>query len=121
MWASGIVKGQISANAATGLGHGLVGVEIDLLVFDRPPEPLDEDIVRQTPLPSIEMAISAFFSTAVKSIEVNCDPWSLLKISGLPSRASASSTASMQKAASIVTDSRHDRTFRLNQSTRAQR
>src|SRR5690606_26983220 len=45
MWASGVVKGQISTNAPTGLGHSLVGVEVDLLVFDRTPEPLDEDIV----------------------------------------------------------------------------
>ena len=45
MWASAIVKGQISANADTGLGHGFVGVEIHLLVFDRPPKALDEDIV----------------------------------------------------------------------------
>ena len=43
MWASAIVKCQISADA--GVGHGLIGVEIDLLVFDRPPEPFDEDIV----------------------------------------------------------------------------
>lgn len=45
MWASAILEGQISADASSGLGHCLVGVEIDLLVFDRPPEPLDEDIV----------------------------------------------------------------------------
>ena len=29
MWASSIVKGQIAADADTGLGHGLVGVEVD--------------------------------------------------------------------------------------------
>ena len=45
MWASGVVKGQISANADAGLGHSLVGVELDFLVFDRTPEPLNEDIV----------------------------------------------------------------------------
>lgn len=45
MWASGIVKGQIAADANSGLGHGLVGVEVDLLLSDRTPEPLDEDIV----------------------------------------------------------------------------
>lgn len=45
MWASAIVKGQISANADAGLGHCLVSVEIDFLVFDRSPQPLDEDIV----------------------------------------------------------------------------
>ena len=45
MWASAVVKVQISADASASLGPGLVGVELDLLVFDRPPEPLDEDIV----------------------------------------------------------------------------
>ena len=38
MWASGVVKGQISAGPNSSLGHGLVGV-------DRPPGGLDEDIV----------------------------------------------------------------------------
>lgn len=28
-----------------GLGHGFVGVEIDLLISDRAPEPLDEHVV----------------------------------------------------------------------------
>ena len=51
---------------------------------------------RHAPFPSIEMAIPVFFNTVVKSIEVNCDPWSVLKMSGLLCRASASSTASMQ-------------------------
>ena len=84
MWASAIVKGQISANADASFGHVLVGVEVDFFVFDRTPEPFDDHVVPPRPLPSIEMAISAFFSTAVKSMEVNCDPWSVLKMSGLP-------------------------------------
>ena len=74
MWASAIVKGQISTDADAGLRHGPVGVEINLLIFDRPPESLDETLSRHAPLPSIEMAISAFFSTVVKSTDVNCDP-----------------------------------------------
>lgn len=45
MWASAIVNGQISANADVGFGHGLVGVEVDLLVFDRTPKAFHEDIV----------------------------------------------------------------------------
>ena len=45
MWTSGIVEGQIAADASAGLGHSLVGMEINFLVFDRPPEPLDEDVV----------------------------------------------------------------------------
>jgi hypothetical protein len=45
----------------------------------------------------------------------------VLKISGLPWRQSASSTASTQKAASIVIESRQANTLRLNQSTTAAR
>jgi hypothetical protein len=40
----------------------------------------------------------------------------VLKISGLPKRAMACSSAMTQKSASIVFDSRHAKTFRLNQS-----
>jgi len=54
----------------------------------------------------MEMAISASFNTLMKSTEVNWLPWSVLKMSGLPCRASASSTASMQKSASRVIESR---------------
>ncbi|WP_434169913.1 hypothetical protein [Sinorhizobium meliloti] len=42
----------------------------------------------------------------------------VLKISCLPCRASASSTASMQKTASMVINSRHDKALRLNQLLR---
>lgn len=45
MWASAIVKGQISADADAGLGYCLVGVEVDFLVFDRTPEPFNEHVV----------------------------------------------------------------------------
>ena len=64
-------------------------------------------------------AISAVFSTLVKSVEVNWLPWSVLKISGLPCRASASSRASTQKSADSVIESRQARTLRLNRSTMA--
>ncbi len=45
MWASDVVKGQIAADASADLGHDLVNVEVDFLLFDRPPKPFDEDIV----------------------------------------------------------------------------
>ena len=64
---------------------------MDLLVFDRPPEPFDEDpepfdedIVPPGALPSMLMATLALVSTSVKARLVNCDPWSVLKISGRP-------------------------------------
>src|ERR1700680_5332948 len=56
-------------------------------------------------------------STPVKADPVNCEPWSVLEISGLPCFAKASCSVSTQNAASIVIDIRHDRTRRLNQSS----
>ena len=70
----------------------------------------------QRPRPSIEMRMPAVASMPVKSPLVNWLPWSVLKISGLPKRASASSSASTQKALSIVFDSRQLSTARLAQS-----
>ncbi len=48
-------------------------------------------------------------------------PWSVLKISDLPHRASASFRATTQNSASIVFDSRQASTFRLAQSMIATR
>jgi hypothetical protein len=65
------------------------------------------------------MAIPASRSTLVKLWLVNCQPWSVLKTSGLPYRAIASSSASTRKSASMVIDSRQDSTRRPNQSMTA--
>src|SRR6266511_1372982 len=43
----------------------------------------------QRPRPSIEMRTPAALSTPVKAALVNWRPWSVLKISGVPKRASA--------------------------------
>ena len=40
-----VVETQIPADRRAGLRDAGVGSEVDLLVFDRPPEPLDEDVV----------------------------------------------------------------------------
>src|SRR3954470_2633892 len=40
-----IVEGQVSADRGPGLADRVVGPEINLLVLDRSPEPLDEDVV----------------------------------------------------------------------------
>src|ERR1700681_1143275 len=69
------------------------------------------------PLPSMLMAMAFLISTPVKVVPVNWLPWSVLKMSGLPWRARASSRVSTQNAASIVIETRHDSTRRLNQSS----
>ena len=40
-----IVEVEISADRCEGLADGVVGPQIDLLVFDTAPQPLDEDVV----------------------------------------------------------------------------
>lgn len=40
-----IVKGQIPADPSPGFGHAGIGAQVDLFVFDGPPQALDEDIV----------------------------------------------------------------------------
>jgi hypothetical protein len=67
------------------------------------------------------MAIPALSSTSVKAWLVNCEPWSKLKISGRPCLTIASSSASTQNDASMLIDTRQDRTRRLNQSSTAAR
>src|SRR3954447_22890246 len=57
-------------------------------------------------LPSMLILMLWAFSTPVKSVLVNWLPWSVLKISGLPNRRSASSRASTQKSECSVFESR---------------
>ena len=40
-----IVEIEPTANTGFGLGHTRIGVEVDLLVFEAAPQPLDEDVV----------------------------------------------------------------------------
>src|SRR3954452_25529624 len=42
---AGIVEAEIPADRGAGLGDRVVSSEVDLLVLDRSPEPLDEDVV----------------------------------------------------------------------------
>jgi hypothetical protein len=60
-------------------------------------------------------------SAPVKAVLVNWLPWSVLKISGLPNRASVSSSAATQNETSIVLDNRQLSTARLAQSMMATR
>ena len=71
----------------------------------------------EAPLPSMLIAMALSVSAPVNAAPVNCEPWSVLKISGLPYFTKASCSVSTQNAASVVIDMRHDRTRRLAQSS----
>ena len=45
MRSAGIVEVEVTANRSAGLGDCVVGLQINLLVFDRSPKALDEDII----------------------------------------------------------------------------
>ena len=112
---------EVFSKRGASLGQGFVGLEIHLLVFDRAPQALDEHVVFQQPLPSMLISIVWAFRTPVKASDVNCDPWSVLKICGAPKRSRASSRASTQESASRVVASRQERTARVAQSMMATR
>ena len=84
-----VVETEPGADAGLGLGDAGIGVEIDLLVFKAPPQPLDESLSMQRPLPSLLIVIMAPSRRRVKSSLVNWLPWSIS--SSRPYRESASS------------------------------
>jgi hypothetical protein len=45
MWAPGVVEAEVRCQLLSGLGDVLIGVEINVLVLDALPDPLDEDVV----------------------------------------------------------------------------
>ena len=47
---NGVVEVDEAANVRPGIARGLVGLEVDLLVFDRLPEALDQDVIAPAPL-----------------------------------------------------------------------
>ena len=74
MRASFIVELQIAADRSACIADALIGSQIYLLVFDGAPQPLDEHIVRQAPLPSMLIAMLCLVRTPVKAEPVNCEP-----------------------------------------------
>ena len=48
-----IVEIEPGANTGLGLGHPRIRIEVDLLVFEASPQPLDEDVSMHRPLPSM--------------------------------------------------------------------
>ena len=44
-----IVERQVLCHSLLGLMDGVIGVEIDLLIFETPPQPLDNDVVPPPP------------------------------------------------------------------------
>ena len=118
-----VVEGNIAADEVLGFTRRLVGVQVDFLVLERSPNRSTKTLSTQLPLPSMlsEMLSLSLMSLGRKSESVNCDPWSVLKISGQPYLESSSRTASTQKSVVSVFDIRQDKTRRVAQSRTAKR
>ena len=56
-----IEKIEVASDARASHLHGVVGVQVDLLILQRTPEPLDEDVVEPAPL-----AIHADLDSAIQ-------------------------------------------------------
>ena len=69
--AAAIVEIEIPSDRGTCVRHAVVGVQIDLLVLHRPPEPLHEHVVPPSALPSMLIAMPFAMSTPVKAVPVN--------------------------------------------------
>ena len=82
MLALRVVKVQPGADAGLGFGYCRISVEVDLLVFETAPQPLDEDVVHAPAprfregrlLPSMLIMIPCRFKVPVKSSLVNWLP-----------------------------------------------
>jgi len=93
--------------------------QIQVLVLERPPQPLDKDIVLH-PASTIHAHGDAVgFQDSGESLAGELSPWSVLKISGVPWHVIASCRAATQNSASRVLDSLQESTLRLCQSMTA--
>src|ERR1700710_1985361 len=105
-----IVEGEVTRQRRSCFTNTVVGPQIDLFMFHRPPKALDKNVVppgaaaihahgdRDLPQQPGERRTGELASLIV------------IKFLARPLRATAPSTASGQKPTSIVIDSRHERT-----------
>ena len=85
MRSSAVVKFEIPADRIARFADGFVSPQIHLLVFDAAPQPLDEHVIPPSPFAVHADGDGLFFAnTPVNAAPVNCEPWSVLQISGVP-------------------------------------
>jgi len=99
VWPSVVVNSDPFGDSSARLATIWVAFRTDVFVLQAAPQLLDEHVV-QRPRPPIEIWTPARSSVLVKLMLVNWLPWSVLKTSGRPKRASASSSAETQNFAS---------------------
>ena len=111
-----VVEAEPGANPSLGLGNALISIEVDFLVFEAAPQPLDEDVVHAAAL-----AVHADHHPVPLQCPGEIVTGELAALVGIenPGRAVSGErllSASTQKSAPSVFDSRHASTTRLTQS-----
>ena len=66
MRSTAVVEVQVAADRTAGLADAIIGLQIYLLIFKLSPQPLNQELSRQAPLPSMLIAMSLPASTPVK-------------------------------------------------------
>jgi hypothetical protein len=108
-----VVEGEPFADARSRFEPVGVAPQIDVLVLERAPEAFDEDVVHPAAAAVHGDANAGVGQHRGEGRSGELAALSVLKISGRPYRASASSKASTQNDASLVFDSRQDSAARL--------
>jgi hypothetical protein len=84
MRSAAMVEIEIPSDRASCLADGLISSQIDFPVFDAAPEPFDEHVVAPGPFAIHADGDAVVGEHAGEGRQVNCEPWSVLNISGLP-------------------------------------
>ena len=115
-----VVEPEVILQSFTGFVAVGVSLQVHLLVLHVRHSRSTKTLSEYRPFPSMLILTPRSCRTSVNSRLVNWLPWSVLDTSGFL-RARASSSASAQKLASRVLDSRQATTYRLCQSITATR
>ena len=121
MGALTIEKVEIPAQRSARFGDGVVGLEVDLLVLHRSPEPLDEHVVAPGALAVHADGDPVLFEDAGKRLAGELTALVAIENLGLAVFADRLLERLNAEAASIVIDTRCENTRRLNQSMTATR
>jgi hypothetical protein len=116
MRTTGVVEGEVALDTGPGRGHRVVGVQVDFLILEGAPEPLDEDVVPPAP-----ETIHADLDAVIEEQTRERGTGELRALVGVEDLRSAVARdglldGAMQKALSSVMESRQLKTRRVAQS-----
>ncbi len=115
-----IIEPEVVTKFSSGLIGAGVGLQVNLLILHRPPQPLHHDVVLVPPIAVLADLHPLVLKLPGEPLAGELAPLVGVEHSGFP-RPRASDRASAQKPASSVLDSRRATAYRLYQSMMATR